>query len=76
MPLTFLPADNPIALNRRQAERLPKRRGALRESAASGDLVIVADGLRAARHAFDRMTGRAGVEDLLDALFARFCLGK
>ena len=26
--------------------------------------------------AFDRLTGRAGVEDLLDALFGRFCLGK
>ena len=30
--------------------------------------------LRAA--AFDRLDGRAGVEDLLDALFGRFCLGK
>ena len=29
-----------------------------------------------ARVAFDRITGRAGVEDLLDALFGRFCLGK
>ncbi len=26
--------------------------------------------------AFDRLTGRAGVEDVLDALFGRFCLGK
>lgn len=72
----FVPADNPIALNRRQAELIGEAQDALRESAASSDLVIVADGLRAARHAFDRITGRAGVEDLLDALFARFCLGK
>jgi tRNA modification GTPase len=26
--------------------------------------------------AFDRLSGRAGVEDMLDALFGRFCLGK
>jgi len=39
-------------------------------------VVIVAESLRQARAAFDRLTGRAGVEDLLDALFGRFCLGK
>ena len=32
--------------------------------------------LRQARAAFDRLTGRAGIEDVLDALFSRFCLGK
>jgi tRNA modification GTPase len=39
-------------------------------------LVLAADDLRVARSAFDRLTGRAGVEDVLDALFSRFCLGK
>jgi tRNA modification GTPase len=29
-----------------------------------------------ARLALDRVTGRAGVEDMLDALFGRFCIGK
>ena len=43
---------------------------------AIGDPVLVAEELRIARAAFDRLTGRAGVEDLLDALFGRFCLGK
>jgi tRNA modification GTPase len=37
---------------------------------------LVAEGLRVARLGFDRLTGRAGVEDVLDALFSRFCLGK
>jgi tRNA modification GTPase len=32
--------------------------------------------LRAARTALDRVTGKAGVEDMLDALFGRFCIGK
>jgi tRNA modification GTPase len=49
---------------------------ALRSASASGELVLVAENLRLARGAFDRLTGRAGVEDLLDALFGRFCLGK
>ena len=40
------------------------------------DLVLVAEELRIARQAIDRISGRAGVEDLLDALFGRFCLGK
>jgi len=39
-------------------------------------VVVIAECLRAARGAFDRLTGRAGVEDVLDAVFARFCLGK
>ena len=29
-----------------------------------------------ARDAFSRLTGQAGVEEVLDALFGRFCLGK
>ena len=40
------------------------------------DVVLIAEQLRTARTAFDRTTGRAGVEDVLDALFSRFCLGK
>jgi tRNA modification GTPase len=36
----------------------------------------LAEHLRLARAAFDRLTGKAGIEDVLDALFGRFCLGK
>jgi tRNA modification GTPase len=43
---------------------------------ADTDVVLVAESLRRSRICFDRLTGRAGVEDVLDALFARFCLGK
>lgn len=73
---TLLPGDDLIALNRRQAACIADAREALGSAAGAGDLALVADGLRAARAAFDRLTGRAGVEDLLDALFGRFCLGK
>ena len=71
-----LPTEGMVALNRRQAAHLQEAADALGHAASSGDLVLVAEDLRFARSAFDRLTGRAGVEDLLDALFSRFCLGK
>jgi tRNA modification GTPase len=72
----ILPAEGQLALNRRQADSMAEAEEALRSASASRELVLVAEGLRLARSAFDRLTGRAGVEDLLDALFGRFCLGK
>jgi tRNA modification GTPase len=72
----ILPAEGEIALNRRQADCLSDARNALEAAENAGDLVIIAESLRQARAAFDRLTGAAGVEDLLDALFGRFCLGK
>lgn len=73
---SVLPSEGEIALNARQAECLDRARDALEQASRSSDLVIVAELLRQARSAFDRLTGRAGVQDLLDALFGRFCLGK
>jgi tRNA modification GTPase len=72
----LLPAEDAIALNRRQARHLAEAEQALARAAAALDLVLLAEDLRQARGAFDRLTGRAGVEDVLDALFGRFCLGK
>lgn len=72
----LLPASDAIALNRRQAGLLSEARDALVEAATMADLVLIAEGLRVSRLSFDRLTGRAGVEDVLDSLFGRFCLGK
>ena len=72
---SLLPAAGELALNRRQAAELTQAREALADSAGT-DLVHTAEALRLARSAFDRLSGRAGVEDMLDALFGRFCLGK
>ena len=71
----ILPGDDMVALNQRQATEIAAASAAL-QSAGEGDLVIMADGLRRAREAIDRITGRAGIDDMLDALFGRFCLGK
>ena len=73
---SLLPAEDAVALNRRQARHIDEAARALASGAAATDLVLVAEELRHARSAFDRLTGRAGVEDVLDALFGRFCLGK
>ena len=73
---SLLPAEGQLALNRRQADCLGEARDALVIAAGTGDLVIIAEALRSARAAFNRLTGRAGVEELLDGLFGRYCLGK
>ncbi|HUG45696.1 MAG TPA: tRNA uridine-5-carboxymethylaminomethyl(34) synthesis GTPase MnmE, partial [Sphingomicrobium sp.] len=73
---SLLPAEGQLALNARQADCFGDARDMLRAAESAPDLVILAESLRAARAAFDRLTGRAGVEDLLDSLFGRFCLGK
>jgi tRNA modification GTPase len=73
---TLLPREDAVALNRRQATHIEQAAVAVEEAAATGDHVLMAEQLRSARSAFDRLTGRAGVEDVLDALFGRFCLGK
>lgn len=73
---SLLPAEDAIALNRRQARHIAEAKDALGSAAGAADFLLVAEELRQARSAFDRLTGRAGVEDVLDALFSRFCLGK
>ena len=73
---SLLPAEDAIALNRRQAAEIGEAAAALNQAAACADVVLIAECLRQARGGFDRLTGRAGVEDVLDALFSRFRLGK
>ena len=73
----LLPTEGAIALNRRQAHHVGEAAQFLSHAAVDApDAVLIAEDLRAARSAFDRLTGRAGIEDVLDALFSRFCLGK
>ena len=73
---SLLPSEDAIALNRRQAAHLDEAHEAIARAAAGDDVITVAEDLRLARGAFDRLTGRASVENVLDALFSRFCLGK
>jgi len=72
----LVPVEGQLALNKRQASCIKEAGEALTHAAESDDPVLRAESLRLARMAFDRLTGRAGVEDMLEALFGRFCLGK
>lgn len=72
----MLPATGEAALHARHRQAVGEALGALRGAGANDDLLIVAEELRRARSSLDRITGRAGVEDMLDTLFGRFCIGK
>jgi len=72
----LLPKADQLALDRRQHDLLADAHMALGRAAVIKDPVLAAEELRHARQAIDRISGRAGVEELLDALFGRFCLGK
>jgi len=76
---TLLPREGEAALRQRQRIALAEARDWLtieRGSREASDLILLAERLRLAGTALDRITGRAWVEDMLDALFGRFCIGK
>ena len=73
---SLLPPADGIALNARHRERIGEAVEELTTAEGQGDMLFIAEHLRQARIALDRITGRAGVEDMLDALFGRFCIGK
>lgn len=71
-----MPKPGQWALSRRQRELLQQAASALPCAMPLRDPLILAEHLRVARDAFDRLTGRAATEDMLDSLFGRFCIGK
>ncbi|HVF37861.1 MAG TPA: tRNA uridine-5-carboxymethylaminomethyl(34) synthesis GTPase MnmE [Sphingomicrobium sp.] len=73
---SLLPTGDELAVDRRQHDMLEESAAALIRAASLDDPVLIAEELRSARQAIDRISGRADVEDLLDAIFGRFCLGK
>lgn len=75
----LIPAEGEAALHARQRAALGEAADWLNlrsDSPEAKDAVLLGERLRLARAALDRITGRAGVEDMLDALFGRFCIGK
>ena len=50
--------------------------GRIADLPPDAELALVAEDLRLAVRAIGRITGRVGVEDLLDRIFAGFCIGK
>ena len=64
-----------IVTRRRQIEAIAAAAAAL-EGVAAASEEVSADLLRSAGEAIGRLTGRIDVEDVLDRLFAEFCIGK
>lgn len=71
-----LPRPGEAALNARQQRLLGDAEQALGGAAQLTDPLLIAEHLRLARVAFDALLGRTTTEDMLDALFGRFCIGK
>lgn len=71
-----LPRPGEAALNARQHRLLADAHEALSAAADLTDPLLIAENLRLARLAFDALLGRTTTEDMLDALFGRFCIGK
>lgn len=72
----LLPQEGSVAINARHRARLSDALAHLGNAGATPDQLIASEALRLARVELDRITGRAGVEDMLDALFGNFCIGK
>lgn len=75
----LLPKEGEAALRKRQRAALADAlqwidiRPSSREE---NDLILQAERLRLASSHLGQLTGGSGVEDMLDALFGRFCIGK
>lgn len=65
-----------LVTHERQRAALAECRDALGTAAGENDVVLRAESLRAAMRSLGRLTGRVGVEDILDIVFGRFCIGK
>jgi tRNA modification GTPase len=66
----------PLLTRARHREALEEAAAALRRSLIAPLPELRAEDLRLAWRSLGRITGRADVEDLLDVIFADFCLGK
>lgn len=71
-----MPKPGEAALNERQHGLLAQASRALATARSELDPLLVAENLRLARLGFDALLGRTTTEDMLDALFGRFCIGK
>lgn len=71
-----MPQAGQVAVSHHQGRLLGDAKRALSRAFLHQDPLLIAEELRVARLAFDRLTGRAATDDMLDGLFGRFCIGK
>jgi tRNA modification GTPase len=70
------PGEPALLAHARHRAAFADAESALRDAAQAPEPVLRAESLRAAAHAFGRIAGRIGVDDVLDRIFSRFCIGK
>ena len=70
------PGEPALLSHARHRAAFADAEAALREAANADEPVLRAESLRIAAHAFGRIAGRIGVDDVLDRIFSRFCIGK
>lgn len=72
-----VPAPEELSVSLREDAELREASRCLELALGSGVAPeVMAEHLRGAAFALGRITGEVGVEDLLDMIFARFCIGK
>lgn len=72
-----VPVGEPaLVTTARQAHLLDETARFLEEAAAQPDSLLRAESLRLAAASLGRLTGAIGAEDVLGAIFSRFCIGK
>jgi len=72
----IMPPITTALLHRQQRDRVSAAHKALMHAAVEDDLLLVAEQLRTARTHLASLIGVDATEAMLDALFARFCVGK
>lgn len=73
------PGDMPSLTHARHRQALVEVAEALARIGQAGpapELALIAEDLRLAMQAMGRITGKVGVEDVLDQIFSTFCIGK
>lgn len=70
------PGEPALLAHARHRAAFADAEAALRDAADAAEAVLRAEALRMAAHAFGRIAGRVGVDDVLDRIFSRFCIGK
>ncbi len=73
---TTRPGEPALLAHARHRAAFADAEAALRDAAQAPEPVLRAESLRGAAHAFGRIAGRIGVDDVLDRIFSRFCIGK
>ena len=72
----FAVGEAPVLTRARHRAALEECTAALRGAESAALPELMAEDLRLAVRALGRITGRVGVEDILDLVFSEFCIGK